>query len=82
MISSKKNDLSQLPYLGQGHIELQDALCPSGAFKTSNFFSLGAKITKKQTPLTCFASLLYNFLDQVAIDAKSVLTFEIHSLVF
>ncbi len=45
MISSEQNDLYELSYLGQGHqvqinIELQDALCPSGAFKTSKFFSL------------------------------------------
>ncbi len=48
--------------------------------------SYGAKIIKNQTPLVCFACLFYNqtvfqkfertFFDQVAIDAKSVLTFE------
>ncbi len=51
----------------------------------------GAKTTKNQTPLVRFASLFYNqtvfqkfertFFDQVAIDAKNVLTFEKRHLV-
>ncbi len=51
----------------------------------------GAKTTKNLTPLVCFASLFYNqtvfqkfertFFDQLAIDAKNVLTFEKRSLV-
>ncbi len=50
-----------------------------------------AKITKNLTPLVCFAWLFYNqivsqklectFFDQVAINAKSVLTFEMRPLV-
>ncbi len=46
----------------------------------------GAKTTKNHTPLVCFPRLFYNqtvfqkferpFFDQVAIDAKDVLTFE------
>ncbi len=53
--------------------------------------SYGAKNTKKQTPLVHFPGLFYNqtifqkfersFFDQVAIDAKSVLTFEKRPLV-
>ncbi len=51
----------------------------------------GAKTTKNQTPLVCFAWLFDNqtvfqkfertFFDQVAIDAKNVLTFEKRPLV-
>ncbi len=51
----------------------------------------GAKTTKKHTPLVCFDWLFYNqtvsqkferpFFDQVAIDAKYVLTFENRPLV-
>ncbi len=50
MISSEKKRPISVALPGAGafqikitfliHIELQDALCPSGAFKTSNFFRL------------------------------------------
>ncbi len=53
--------------------------------------SYGAKITENQTPQVRFAWLFYNqtvfqkfernFFDQVAIDAKSVSTFEKRPLV-
>ncbi len=51
----------------------------------------GAKTTKNQTPLVCFAGLFYKktifqkfehcFFDQMVIDAKNVQTFEKHPLV-